>query len=350
MSIDAVEQIVSDAERAGVFLRNLAKGKHKTQEQVFTECLKDGVVNGLRGVFGEELSTRKESLAQKLSAEKGRDLELYREAIDVLCIILFGSEPGIPVEEYASVAETDDAGRKDGDIININIEMVFVEGGTFTMGGTSEQGSDCRDEEKPPRSVTLSDYYIGKYEVTQGLWKSVMGSLPPTLTPSSMYGYGDDYPVYNVSWNDAVNEFLPRLNQLTGKQYRLPTEAEWEYAARGGANGRGYKYSGGDDIESVALYNKNGGHRTHPVGGKSPNELGIYDMSGNVEEWVSDWYAGYPLTAQTDPTGPASGCARVFRGGGWGRSAGGCRVSCRSAYSYHTRSYYVGFRLALSPI
>ncbi|GBU20530.1 hypothetical protein R80B4_00408 [Fibrobacteres bacterium R8-0-B4] len=227
-------------------------------------------------------------------------------------------------------------------------EMVPVAGGTFTMGCTTEQESDCYNYEKPAHSVTLNkDYYIGKYEVTQGLWKAVMGSLPSSLTPSSSYGDGDNYPVYYVSWNDIVNDFIPALNRLTKKTFRLPTEAEWEYAARGGSKSKGYKYSGSNTLGDVAWYWDNWGqsnNKTHEVGKKSPNELGIYDMSGNVWEWVSDWYDGYSSTAQTDPIGPAP---RVIRGGSWRYGAGGCRVSIRDSY-YPVHSYNdIGFRLVL---
>ncbi|GBU22622.1 hypothetical protein R80B4_02533 [Fibrobacteres bacterium R8-0-B4] len=227
-------------------------------------------------------------------------------------------------------------------------EMVPVTGGTFTMGCTGEQGGDCESDESPRHSVTLSGYYIGKYEVTQGLWRAVMGSLPSSLTS----GYGDNYPVYYVSWNAIVNDFIPKLNQLTGKTYRLPTEAEWEYAARGGSKSKGYKYSGSNTLGDVAWYWDNWGRsndKTHEVGKKSPNELGIYDMSGNVYEWVSDRYGEYSSTAQTNPTGPTSGSARVIRGGSWYYcGAGYCRVSFRIDDNPDDGSGDdVGFRLVL---
>ena len=219
------------------------------------------------------------------------------------------------------------------------IEMVWVSGGTFTMGATSEQGSDAYDWEKPAHSVTLSGYYIGKYEVTQKLWKAVMGSNPSGFK-------GDNLPVENVNWND-VQTFIRKLNQLTGKNYRLPTEAEWEYAARGGNNSRGNKYSGSDNVGSVAWYYENSGSTTHPVGSKSPNELGIYDMSGNVWEWCQDWYGYYSSSSQRNPKGPASGSHRVYRGGSWLNNARYCRVSDRSYISPDHRNYILGFRLVL---
>ncbi len=230
----------------------------------------------------------------------------------------------------------------------IFIEMVRVEGGAFTMGCTSEQGDDCLDNEKPAHSVTLSSYYIGKYEVTQGLWKAVMGN---DNNPSYGRGHGDSMPVESVSWDTIVNVFIPKLNKLTGKTYRLPTEAEWEYAARGGNKSGGYKYSGSNNIEDVARftsYTTIGEILPHKVGAKSPNELGIYDMSGNVDEWVSDWYGPYSSTAQTNPKGPDRGANHVKRGGGWRFEARNCRVSFRGINLPAKYQYIVdvGFRLA----
>ena len=222
-----------------------------------------------------------------------------------------------------------------------DIAMVYVSGGTFTMGATSEQGSDAYSDEKPAHSVTLSGYYIGKYEVTQELWKAVMGSNPSRFK-------GDNLPVERVSWND-VQEFLRKLNAMTGKRYRLPTEAEWEFAARGGNSSRGYKYSGSNSIGNVAWYDGNSGSRTHAAGTKSPNELGIYDMSGNVREWCQDWYSSsyYVSSPRNNPRGPNSGSYRVFRGGGWVSNAGFCRVSYRYDGTPDSRLSDLGFRLAL---
>ena len=221
----------------------------------------------------------------------------------------------------------------------VTFEMVYVEGGTFTMGATSEQGSDAYDREKPAHSVRLSNYYIGQTEVTQALWKAVMGSNPSHIK-------GDNLPVEKVSWDDC-QEFVRKLNRLTGKTFRLPTEAEWEYAARGGSKSRGYKYSGSNDIGAVAWYFDNSGSKTHPVGTKQANELGIYDMSGNVWEWCQDWYDGYSSSTQTNPTGPYNGSSRVLRGGCWYGGAGSCRVSFR-IFSYPScRDFSIGIRLVL---
>lgn len=221
----------------------------------------------------------------------------------------------------------------------VSFEMVLVEGGTFRMGATSEQGDDAWNSEKPVHGVTLSSYYIGKTEVTQALWQAVMGSNPSNFN-------GSNLPVECVSWNDC-QEFIQKLNRLTGRNFRLPTEAEWEFACRGGNNSRGYKYSGSNNLGSVAWYDDNSGGQTHPVGTKAPNELGIFDMSGNVWEWCSDWYANYTSYSQTNPTGPQSGSDRVYRGGSWADYARNCRSSirCHNAPAY--RRITLGLRLAL---
>ena len=220
--------------------------------------------------------------------------------------------------------------------------MVYVSGGTFTMGGTSEQGSDIYDDEKPTHSVTLSSYYICKYEVTQALWRAVMGSNPS-------YFKGDNLPVEYVSWNDCQT-FISRLNSYTGRNFRLPTEAEWEFAARGGNYSRHYKYSGSNYIGDVAWYDNNSGNRTHPVGTKQPNELGLYDMSGNVYEWCSDWYGSYNSYSRSNPTGPNSGSYRVGRGGSWCNYAWNCRSSNRYSNSPGISDCSFGLRLVLSQL
>ena len=225
---------------------------------------------------------------------------------------------------------------------DVEFEMVYVEGGTFMMGGTSEQGTDAYSDEKPVHRVTLSAFHIGKYEVTQGLWREVMGSNP------SLNKAGDDYPVEMLSWEDC-QEFVRKLNARTGLNFRLPTEAEWEYAARGGRKSRGYKYSGSNSLGDVAWYGDNSGGGTHPVGRKSPNELGLYDMSGNVYEWCQDWYGSYGSSGQTDPAGPSSGFIRVLRGGSCSHGARGCRVSCRYSGDPGPRGYNHGLRLVLAP-
>lgn len=232
----------------------------------------------------------------------------------------------------------------------ITFSMIPVKGGTFTMGTTAEQSGAASDE-NPAHQVTLSDYYIAETEVTQGLWKAVTG-YSPTLEGDlwdTYYGIGDNYPAYNISYED-VQRFITQLNALTGITFRMPTEAEWEYAARGGNQSKGYLYSGSNTIGNVAWYSGNSGSKTHPVATKAANELGLYDMSGNVWEWCSDWYSNsyYSSSPQNNPKGPSSGYFRVYRGGGWDCGAKGCRVAIRSYNGPDLRISPLGVRLASS--
>ena len=233
----------------------------------------------------------------------------------------------------------------------VSFNMVKVAGGTFTMGATEEQGNDAKNDEKPAHEVTLSSYMIGETEVTQELWEAVMGKSLSQIASENgkeTYGVGANYPMYYISWNDC-QEFITKLNNLTGKNFRLPTEAEWEYAARGGNKSQGYKYSGSNTIDDVTWYYDNSSSIIHPVATKMPNELGLYDMSGSVWEWCSDWYSSsyYSSSSQNNPTGPASGSYRVFRGGSWNYDARYCRVSYRNDSSPTKRFNYLGLRLAL---
>lgn len=272
-----------------------------------------------------------QNLSQTVQVKDGK-----KETLAVTLSKTNVQQPPVPNTTTAATM----GGNRTFTVNGVSFEMVAVKGGTFTMGATSEQGSDAYSNEKPTHSVTLSDYYIGKFEVTQALWKAVMGSNPS-------YFKGDNLPVESVSWNDC-QEFIKKLNQMTGQNFRLPTEAEWEYAARGGNKSNGYKYSGSNNIGDVAWYtgtiNSSG---TKPVGTKSPNELGIYDMSGNVWEWCQDWYGNYSSGSQTNPTGPSSGSRRVLRGGSWYYYAWDCRVSNRSRNSPGGRDYDFGFRVVL---
>ena len=235
------------------------------------------------------------------------------------------------------------AGTAEGDrtfkVKGVTFIMKPVTGGIFTMGATPEQGSDAWDDEKPTHRVTLSSYYIGETEVTQALWQAVMGSNPSNFK-------GSNLPVEKVSWNDC-QKFVQKLNKITGQNFRLPTEAEWEFAARGGNKSKGYKYSGSNNIDDVAWYADNSGGTHHAVKTRQPNELDIYDMSGNVWEWCNDRYLKYKYDTQTNPTGPTSGLYRVFRGGRWCDTAWGCRVSRRLSSTPDYRRSYLGLRLAL---
>lgn len=230
-------------------------------------------------------------------------------------------------------------------------EMVYVEGGTFRMGATEEQGEDAKSNERPVHEVSLADFMIGQCTVTQALWMEVMGKNP------SLGKRGGNYPVNKVSWVDC-QKFIRRLNSQTGLKFRLPTEAEWEYAARGGKKSKGYRYAGSDNPDRVGWYKENSwekcdaeGNRlwhVHEAGGKKANELGIFDMSGNLWEWCQDWAGDYDTRARTDPKGALAGIARVVRGGCFRAVAGRCRVSARWEYVPDQSRDFLGLRLALS--
>ncbi len=238
----------------------------------------------------------------------------------------------------------------------VSFDMIKVKGGSFWMGAQKNRKSrqnydrDAYFDEAPVHKVMLSGYYIGKTEVTQALWYAVMGYKMASNEGqwNSTYGLGDNYPAYYINWNDCHN-FIKELNRLTGRTFALPTEAQWEYAARGGNKSNGHKYSGSDYLSSVGWYNKNGANSTHPVGDKSPNELGIYDMSGNVWEWCQDWHGIYSSDSQANPNGPLRGSDRVLRGGCFSSNAASCRITSRDFFLPSNRGYGYGFRLVLLP-
>lgn len=252
-------------------------------------------------------------------------MRVKRILICLLLVIFFVSscqkEESFDDDKYMSI-----------NIGGVTFKMIKVEGGTFTMGA-----SDSMPEEFPPHRVTVSTFYIGETEVTQELWQAVMGNNPS-------YFSGSQKPIAGVSWSSSQS-FIKELNALTGKQFRLPTEAEWEFAARGGNKSRGYIYAGSDTLRNVAWYRANSNQETREVARKSPNELGLYDMSGNVCEWCQDRYGSYSSSSQTNPTGPVTGNGRVFRGGSWGHDTWDCRVTSRSGFL--SGMHYVGLRLAL---
>ena len=234
--------------------------------------------------------------------------------------------------EYIQVEDIETSEMiKDVETITVNgvsFDMIKVEGGTYKMGS-----NDGNDNEKPVHDETVATFQIGKTEVTQELWQAVMGTNPSTNKGEAKL------PVDSVSWTDC-NTFITKLNEATGKNFRLPTEAEWEYAARGGNKSQGYTYSGSNDIDDVAWYDDNASSKTHPVAQKQPNELGVYDMSGNVLEWTSDKYS-------SDYSSERTSSSRVFRGGCWNYAAAGSRVAGRYSGSGTYASNYIGLRLAL---
>lgn len=237
------------------------------------------------------------------------------------------------------------ASDKNRQILSLGMELVYVAPGSFQMGS-----NDGISIEKPVHTVQISrGYWIGKHEITQQEYESIMGDNPSEFQ-------GARNPVEKVSWNDCVS-FCKKLTDQErragrlpeGYEYRLPTEAEWEYAARGGSSGRSTKYAGSNSIGDIAWYGDNSGKKTHPVGQKQANELGLYDMSGNVYEWCHDWNGDYSSGSQTDPTGPGTGSDRVSRGGSWYYDASYCRVAGRDYYPPTSTPTNVGFRVVLAP-
>ncbi|HXE97025.1 MAG TPA: formylglycine-generating enzyme family protein [Dongiaceae bacterium] len=239
-----------------------------------------------------------------------------------LVVTMLFAQPALSATDDRSLT----AAEKNRDKNPIDIELVHVPGGCFTANG---------------KRTCLDSFRIGKYEVTQGQYERITGT-----NPSYFSGCGDDCPVENVNWHDAQS-FISQLNSQTGKHYRLPTEAEWEYACRSG--GKSEKYCGGDNIDAVAWYDGNSGYKTHPVGQKQANGLGIYDMSGNVWEWVNDWYGSSYPSSGNNPPGASSGSARVSRGGGWGGNPEYLQAARRTFKSPDDSYSYLGFRLA-SPV
>jgi formylglycine-generating enzyme required for sulfatase activity len=243
-----------------------------------------------------------------------------------------------PISTNETGTSTSETGNDEGKSKSSNpedIEMVDVSGGSFIMGCNRY----CKDDEIPTHGVVLNSFKIGKYELTQAQWTAIMGSNP------SAFNGCENCPVENVSWNE-VQTFIRKLNSKTGKNYRLPTEAEWEYAARGGANTSIFTYSGSNNLDDVAWHNGNSAGKTKPVGGKKANELGIYDMTGNVTEWCSDWYGPYSDENQVDPIGANSGTGRVLRGGSWNYKGEDCRVFFRGNLLPSAKQNMRGFRLA----
>ncbi len=225
-------------------------------------------------------------------------------------------------------------------INGISFNMIRIEGGTYTMGATSEQGGDGENSERPIHQVTLSTFYIGETEVTQALWKAVMGENHSNWK-------GNTLPVESVNWYEC-QQFIDKIKEITGQNFRFPTEAEWEYAARGGNKSHHTKYSGSNNANAVAWHSGNSNNRTHPVKNKAPNELGLYDMSGNVDEWCMDWYGDYNSESQINPIEHSQGRFKVLRGGTFLFDEKNCRVSARSNNVPGYWDFYPGLRLALT--
>ena len=313
-------------------------GNHKTPDTIIISRMGgiQGDVNGDGEVNIADVNAVVDVVlggASNPRADVNNDNEINIADINALIdIILSGAQA-------QSITETITVG-------GVSFKMVKVNGGTYTMGAR-DNDTEAFNSEKPAHQVTVSSFYIGETEVTQALWVAVMGS---NNNPSHFTG-DLNRPVDQVSWNQC-QEFITKLNQMTGKQFRLPTEAEWEYAARGGKMSKGYKYAGSNDINEVAWwgYEKGGTcvtYGTCPVASFKPNELGLYDMTGNLFEWCQDWYGGYSSEPQTNPTGPETGTDRIVRGGSWDFDAKFCRLSCRRSYSSNGNYVCNGLRLAM---
>ena len=274
-----------------------------------------------------------QDMINEVNADTNNDGKINISDVTRLINYLLGGDELDPKEE-------DDVNSETFTVNGVMFKMMKVEGGSFMMGCSTEQDSNALPEEMPVHLVTLSTYYIGQTEVTQELWQAVMGDNPSHFKADSQQ------PVENVTWN-RCQEFITRLNELTGKSFRLPTEAEWEFAARGGNLSSGYTYAGSNDINEVGWFSGNSENTTHVVGLKKANELGLFDMTGNVCEWCYDRFGYYTEEHQTDPTGPETGSSKMHRGGCWQYFDYNCRVTRRNYFAPGAIRNYMGLRLAL---
>jgi formylglycine-generating enzyme required for sulfatase activity len=358
----------SDAFATGIGYEITQKGLYELVTAANNTAVKTRLT-ALRQQYAQNIKVDTAGLAA-WGKEKG--LDFVQLVVESDCSIIIGTSTPVSGRELLSQVVSCSTAKYSGRptyrtrfVPNLNQgegleEMVFVDGGIFEMGckgGRDNKTTPCNSYETPVHYVRVNKFYIGKYAVTQGLWKKVMGSLPSGISGSLL---GDDKPVVCVSWDDITNTtngFLKMLNAQTGKNYRLPTSAEWEYAARGCNSGicESFEYSGSNSVEDVAWYSGNSSSSLHTVGQKPPNALGLYDMSGNVDEWCSDWYSDtdYPTgttveSPQDNPTGPTSGSYRIVRGGTWDDNN---VMWCRVAYRYYalpnTSTTIRGFRLVL---
>ncbi len=303
------------------------------------------------------LNVETAKLEQTSNIQTSTEINAMEDACKQLASRLLKSQ-SVAIGNSSSKESSSNANMQGSDFIEttlgLNMKMVYVEGGEFLMGATGEQGSDAASDEYPVRRVRLDSYYIAECEVTQGQWEKVMGTSIHQQASKAGYsatkGVGSDYPMYYVSWEEA-QAFCRELSRITGRTYCLPTEAQWEYAARGGVKSGNdkTKYSGSWSVDAVAWYTSNSNSQTHIVKTKRSNELGLYDMSGNVWEWCSDWYGSYNANELNNPTGASSGSYRVLRLGSCYSRASFCRVSNRGDSAPDNRSNYIGFRVVVLP-
>lgn len=364
---------IDDEEATRLTLENQRMEEERKRKEAEAKAAKEKAEAEARAKAEAERKAKEEAERKAREAEERSSTKMWIVIILVVAIVLGGiitktsksvGDNGISASS-SSNSQQQEISSLTFTANGVSFDMMKVKGGTFTMGSTNGE-----DDEKPTHQVTLSDYSIGKTEVTQALWKAVMGKTVSQIASENnwgTYGVGDNYPMYDISYNDCKS-FISKLNSITGKNFRMPTEAEWEFAARGGNNSKGTQYSGSNNLDDVAWYWKNSGDKyldgtdndwdydkvmnnhckTHPVAQKQANELGLYDMSGNVWEWCSDWYSSYSSSSQTNPTGASSGSNFVYRGGSWFSFAGRCRSS-RRGYGFPDKYYFnLGLRLCLS--
>ena len=342
VSAQAQGKIESPLERKARLEREAAARKRKQQQEAAAQRQREEEAR--KKAEAEEAARQQEQEArEKAAREEAEREQAEREKA--------AREQAEREKKAKEQAEAEEAQRKEAALFDLllhseSLKMVVVEGGTFKMGATKDQGSDVSKDEKPAHQVTLTQFTIGKCEVTQEVWEAVMGKNPSRIK-------GPKRPVTNVSHGDC-EQFLQKLNKLTGRKYRLPTEAEWEFAARGGLKSQGYRYAGGNTLDAVAWYSGNSNRVTHDVGERQPNELGLYDMSGNVYEWCADRYAPYTEEDQNNPLveNPEGddGFARFYiaRGGSMINEGKECRVAYRRSVMPRNDYDYLGLRLAES--
>lgn len=300
------------------------------------ECISDATKNATMSALQlheEERPQSVDAFMKLIGIDAATATVIRKDAMD--------EDTLITVEDVSEVEVKENDNSLEFDVGGIKFKMIKVAGGTFDMREKVSSGFLGLSSKEIVQKTTLSDYSIGETQVTQALWKAVMGDNPSHFR-------GENLPVECVSWNDC-QVFLKKLTEKTGKNFRLPAEAEWEFAAHGGNMSNGFEYSGSNYANEVAWFDRNSDRRTHDVATKQSNELGIYDMSGNVWEWCSDWYGNYSSSSQTNPIGPNSGSCRVFRGGSWRNDAWYCRSSLRSSVAPDDSRRDLGLRLVLVP-
>lgn len=278
---------------------------------------------------------------KKMSTEERSSLNKSRDSLDVISRDTIAVRIGKSEKSFKMAWSRNTTNLQKEFIEELLHEFIFVEGGTFLMGCNKTSVSQCDEAESPVHQVTISSFHITKYEITQLLWLEIMGYNPNSQK-------NNKYPVTNVSW-DECQDFIKRLNHITSLHFAIPTEAQWEFAARGGIKSKNTLFSGSEKIEEVAWYKENSNSFFHIIGTLKPNELGIYDMSGNVWEWCNDYYGPYSAETTKDPPGSISGINRVYRGGSWLDNKSYTRITNRNCGRSDYKMNCLGFRIVFIP-